>query len=223
MPIKVSNSDHELNLTYIDDVVTAFLQELDLGSTRAAGFSLAPALPSQKITLGELITLLELFRDHRTTLLVPDFSRYFVRALYATFLSYLEPRDFAYTLHSKNDDRGSLAEFVKSPAFGQVFVSRTKPGITRGNHFHHTKVEKFLVMEGRALIRFRNILNDAEVIEHQVCGTEYRVLDIPPGYTHSIENIGTDELVTLFWASEIFDSDRPDTFSSKVLPEASSL
>ena len=98
---------------------------------------------------------------------------------------------------------------------GQIFVSRTKPGITRGNHYHHTKTEKFLVLEGEAVIRFRHIEGD-EILEYPVSGEDYRVVDIPPGYTHSIENVGKSVLVTLFWASEVFDADRPDTYYEKV-------
>ena len=119
-------------------------------------------------------------------------------------------------LDIKSDPRGSLAEFLKSPNMGQIFVSRTKPGITRGDHYHNTKTEKFLVLQGTAIIRFRNILSD-KVIEYKVKGEEYSVVDIPTGYTHSIENVGDDDLVTLFWASEVFDPDRPDTYFEKVL------
>ena len=177
---------------------------------------LAPPLPSYRTTLGELASLVQSFRDHRATLRLPDFSRPFVRALYATYLSYLPPADFAYALHASSDARGSLAEFLKSPTLGQVFVSRTRPGVTRGNHYHHTKTEKFLVVQGEAAIRLRTI-GGGEVIELRVRGEEFRVVDIPPGYTHSIENIGAGELVTLFWASEMFDPERPDTFAQGVL------
>jgi UDP-2-acetamido-2,6-beta-L-arabino-hexul-4-ose reductase len=167
------------------------------------------------VTLGRLAELLHAFRRSRQTLVVPDFSDAFSHKLYGTFLSYLAPDDFAYDLTKRSDPRGSLAEFVKSPPFGQIFVSRTHPGITRGNHFHHLKTEKFLVLEGQAIIRFRHIDSD-EVIEYPVDGEMYRVVDIPPGYTHSIENIGEGTLVTLFWASEIFDPERPDTIWQEV-------
>ncbi len=119
----------------------------------------------------------------------------------------------------KTDNRGGLAEFLKSPSFGQIFVSRTKPGIVRGNHYHHTKTEKFFVVEGEAVIRFRHILG-TEVIEYRVNGKEYRVVDIPPAYTHSIENVGDNELVTLFWADEVFNPEKPDTFYEDVIKEA---
>ena len=219
-PIQISNPANEVNLTYIDDVIAAFVRELDPTGGEPGALRLARSLPSYKTTLGELASLIESFRSHRTTLQVPDFSNRFVRALYATYLSYLETGDFAYTLDIKTDQRGSLAEFVKSPTFGQVFVSRTKPGITRGNHYHHTKTEKFLVVEGEAMIRFRSILGGTDIIEYRVSGRDYRVVDIPPGYTHSIENVGTNEVVTLFWASEVFDPRRPDTQALSVLPKS---
>jgi UDP-2-acetamido-2,6-beta-L-arabino-hexul-4-ose reductase len=130
-------------------------------------------------------------------------------------LSYLDGADFGYNLDIKTDNRGSLAEFMKSGQFGQIFVSRTKPGITRGNHYHHSKTEKFLVVEGEAIIRFRHIAG-TEIIEHRVSGKDFKVVDIPPGYTHSIENAGNAEMVVLFWASEIFDPQRPDTFFKEV-------
>ena len=155
------------------------------------------------------------FREIRTSLNLPDFRDAFERALYGTYLSFLNKKEFEYGLDIKTDQRGSLAEFLKSPSMGQIFVSRTKPGITRGNHFHHTKTEKFLVLRGKAVIRFRHIDSD-QVLEYRVCGEDYRVLDIPPGYTHSIENVGQAELVTLFWASEIFDPEKPDTYYEKV-------
>ena len=122
--------------------------------------------PSYRVTLGRLAELIRSFRESRQTLRVPDFSDAFTHKLYGTFLSYLAPDDFAYDLTKRTDPRGALAEFVKSDPFGQIFVSRTKPGITRGNHYHHTKTEKFLVVEGEAIIRFRHIRGE-EVIEYR--------------------------------------------------------
>jgi UDP-2-acetamido-2,6-beta-L-arabino-hexul-4-ose reductase len=151
----------------------------------------------------------------RTSLVLPDFSNDFERALYGTYLTYLNEKEFEYGIDKKTDQRGSLAEFLKSPSMGQIFVSRTNPGVTRGDHYHHTKTEKFLVLEGEGVIRFRHIEED-EILEYPVSGEKYQVVDIPPGYTHSIENVGEDELVTLFWASEIFDSEKPDTYFEKV-------
>ncbi len=213
LPIQISDSSHEIELTYIDDVVAAFIDELSAGP---AGFRFAEPLPCHRISLGDLAQVIRSFRQIRISLRLPDFSQPFIRALYATYLSYLDGPDFGYALDNKIDERGRLAEFIKAPGFGQIFISRTKPGITRGNHYHHTKTEKFLVVQGEALIRFRHIVSD-QTIEHRVNGEIFQVLDIPPGYTHSIENIGENELVTLFWASEMFDPNRADTFFAPVL------
>lgn len=212
LPIQISDPAHEIDLTHIDDVVNAFINEMDPGTH---GFRFAGPLASTCITLGELAAKIRAFRDMRISLVLPDFSSDFERALYGTYLAYLDKKEFEYGLDKKSDQRGSLAEFVKSPAMGQIFVSRTNPGVTRGDHYHHTKTEKFLVLEGEAVIRFRHIEND-EILEYPVSGENYQVLDIPPGYTHSIENVGKSVLVTLFWASEMFDPDRPDTYFEEV-------
>ncbi len=211
LPVTISDTDRSVELTYIDDVISALVNEIPKKEgTQKSGFTFAPALDSYCITLGELAGLITSFRESRETLILPMFDSQLVRALYATYLSYLEGEDFAYPLNIRTDERGSLAEVMKSNAFGQIFVSRTKPGITRGNHYHHTKTEKFMVVEGDAVIRFRQI-DGTVVIEHRVSGTEFRVVDIPPGYTHHITNVGAGELVTLFWASEIFNPNHPDT------------
>jgi UDP-2-acetamido-2,6-beta-L-arabino-hexul-4-ose reductase len=213
LPIQISNPANILEITYIDDVIAAFVEELDTAGN--TGFRLAPELLSYRVTLGELAETIQSFRESRTNLFLPDFSQPFIRALYATYLSYLDGADFGYGLNIRTDERGSLAEFVKSPSIGQIFISHTKPGITRGNHYHHTKTEKFMVVAGKAVIRFRHI-GGTDVIEHYVKGEDYRVLDIPPGFTHSIENIGNDDLVTIFWASEVFNPDKPDTYYEEV-------
>jgi UDP-2-acetamido-2,6-beta-L-arabino-hexul-4-ose reductase len=221
-PITISDPARELELVYVDDVVEAFIAEIrnqgaGVGTPigREAGVSYKAVAPSYRVTLGQLAQLIRSFRESRRTLQVPDFGDAFTGKLYGTFLSYLEPGDFAYDLTKRTDPRGFLAEFVKSDPLGQIFVSRTKPGITRGNHYHHTKTEKFLVVEGEAIIRFRHIRGE-DVIEYRVRGEDFRVVDIPTGYTHSIENVGAGELVTLFWASEIFDPAQPDTIYEEV-------
>lgn len=200
-------------MVYIDDVIKAFINEIDCCDNQT--FKYSEIKENYKKTLGELVDLIKSFKSLRNDLILPDFDDTFIVKLYATYLSYLDKDDFAYNLKINSDNRGSLAEFIKSPSVGQIFVSRTLPGITRGNHWHHTKVEKFLVIEGQGIIKFRHILNN-DIIEYKVDGAEYRVVDIPPGYTHSIENIGNSVLVTLFWASEIFNSEKPDTFFENV-------
>ena len=212
LPIQISDPSNEIELSHIDDVVGAFTAELESVSP---GFRFAEPLAATRITLGELAAKIRSFSDMRTSLALPDFSNDFERALYGTYLTYLNEKEFEYGLDMKTDQRGSLAEFLKSPFMGQIFVSRTKPGVTRGNHYHHTKTEKFLVLEGEAVIRFRHIEGD-EILEYPVSGENYQVVDIPPGHTHSIENVGKGELVTLFWASAVFDPEKPDTYYCEV-------
>jgi UDP-2-acetamido-2,6-beta-L-arabino-hexul-4-ose reductase len=216
LPVNISDPARLIELTYIDDVVAALVGEIPSAEEELeTGFAFGAELTAYPITLGELAELITSFRESRQTLLLPGFDIPLVKALYATYLSYLEDDDFAYTLQIRADERGSLAEMMKSKTFGQIFVSRTKPGITRGNHYHHTKTEKFMVVEGDAVIRFRQ-MDGTEVIEHRVSGKDFRVVDIPPGYTHHITNVGDGELVTLFWASEIFNQEKADTYFLRV-------
>jgi UDP-2-acetamido-2,6-beta-L-arabino-hexul-4-ose reductase len=208
LPIAVSDPAREMELSYVNDVVAAFLTEID---GRQAGYEAGKEIPTYPIQLGDLAGRIQAFHEMRTTLTLPDFADWFNRALYATYLSYVPPVARGYNLEIKSDARGSLAEFIKEKHFGQIFVSRTKPGVTRGNHYHHTKTEKFFVVEGDGLIRMRSA-EGGPVEEYSVTGSTYRVIDIPPGFTHSITNVGDGEMVTLFWASETFDPNRPDTY-----------
>ncbi len=212
LPIQISDPANEIDLTHIDDVVAAFMDELVPGKP---GFRFADSLASTRINLGDLAARIRSFKAVRTSLVLPDFSSKFDHVLYSTYLSYLNEKAFEYGLDIKSDQRGSLAEFIKSPHMGQIFVSRTNPGVTRGDHYHHTKTEKFLVVEGEGIIRFRHIERN-DILEYPVSGEKYQVVDIPPGYTHSIENTGETVMVTLFWASEMFNPDNPDTYFEKV-------
>jgi UDP-2-acetamido-2,6-beta-L-arabino-hexul-4-ose reductase len=215
LPVKISDRSNKVKLIHVDDVIASFCA--NLAAEHGPGVVMCEAGPEYTLTLGELVDQLESYRAMRESLLVPDLEPGFVQKLYSTYLSYLEEDQFAYNLKKNIDPRGSLAEFVKSSHFGQLFISRTKPGITRGDHYHHVKTEKFLVVDGQAVVRFRDIRGEGDVIEYRVDGEEFRVVDIPPGYTHSIENVGDGELITVFWASEIFEQDRPDTYGMPVL------
>jgi UDP-2-acetamido-2,6-beta-L-arabino-hexul-4-ose reductase len=218
LPIEISDPNRELELVYVDDVVKAFLAELSVHPGSNGGYR---DIPSFKLTLGDLAGRIQSFHDMRANLLAPDFAIRFNQQLYATYLSYVPDEARRQQLQVKSDQRGGLAEFIKSTSFGQIFISRTRPGVTRGNHYHHTKTEKFFVVEGEGVIRMRHIEND-EVVEYRVRGEDFQVIDIPPGYTHSIENAGAKEMVTLFWSSEVFDADRPDTYYLPVLAHAKS-
>lgn len=214
-PITINDPGRSLELVYIDDVVAHLLEEV--GESQGGSVVYREVTPVYEVTLGALAAALRSFRETRSTGGTPDFSEPWVAKLYATYLSHLPPDNLAYGLTQKEDARGVLAEVARSGAFGQIFVSRTRPRATRGGHFHHTKVEKFLVVEGEAVIRFRQVVSP-DVFEYRVRGEELRVVDIPPGYTHSIQNVGTGELVTLFWASEAFDAAHPDTWALPVGP-----
>jgi UDP-2-acetamido-2,6-beta-L-arabino-hexul-4-ose reductase len=216
LPIVISDPAREIELSYVDDVIAAFCAEIDNPEVRGEA---AADIPSYAIRLDDLAGRLQAFRQIKASLVLPDFAHWFNRALYATYLSYVPHGDLLYGLGAKCDARGSLVEFIKQESAGQLFVSRTKPGVTRGNHYHHTKTEKFLVIEGEGLIRMRP-LDGVEIAEYRVSGEMPQVVDIPPGYTHSIENIGLSEMITIFWASEVFDPDRPDTYFLPVLTHA---
>lgn len=212
--LRIDDPERVLELGYIDDVVRHLLTHIFDETPRSIeGFiSVEPAYP---ISLKALAETLSSFPAIRQTGVLPDFSDTLTKYLYTTWLSYLEPEDFAYPLDKKSDQRGWLCECIKAPSAGQIFVSKTKPGITRGNHWHHTKTEKFLVLEGTASINFRNI-NTQETQSFIVRGEDCRVVDIPPGWTHNITNTGEGDLITLFWANEIFNPEQPDTYFCEV-------
>ena len=230
---QVNDPSVELELLYIDDLVTAMLDALvgDVRRCRYAGAECVPAEDgrycyapgAQKASLGEIVGLLESFRDARETLAVPNLKDgSFSKKLYSTFLSYYEPGSFAYDLKPNVDARGSFTEFLRTPERGQVSVNVSKPGIAKGNHWHMSKWEKFLVVSGTASIKLRKIGEDTEgnpypVDEYVVRGEDMRVVEMIPGYTHSITNLSdTDDLVTVMWANEPFDPDNPDTYYEEV-------
>ena len=215
LPVQISNRENLIRFVYIDDIVRTFLEiaarpKHDLETTR---YEIQPVFA---ITLGELHDLILSFKDGREKSLVPDLSNPLTKYLYSTYVSFYDMGSLAYPVELKTDDRGWLFELLKSPKAGQVFVSRTKPGITRGNHYHDTKIEKFCVIQGEGCIRFRRVL-DERVIEYPVNDRKIQIVDIPPGCTHSIENTGPADMITLFWANEIFVPQRPDTYFEKVL------
>ena len=218
----VSDPSVELELLYIDDLVACML-ELLLGNVELAGDDICVAKPTDKATLGQIVKLLESFRDAREDISVPSQADdSFSKKLYATFLSYYDVGSLAYPLHANCDERGSFTEFLRTPDRGQISINVSKPGVTKGNHWHHTKWEKFLVVSGEALIRLRKVGVDAEgnpypVDEYHVSGDNPTVVEMVPGMTHSITNVSkTDDLVTVMWANEAFDSARPDTYFEEV-------
>lgn len=213
LPIKVNDPNVQMHLIYIDDLVHELIGCLTGDEHYNGDFAEVPV--QYAIKLGEIAELLYLFKKSRTDLTVPDMSDAFAKKLYATYLSYLPKEGFAYPLNMHVDNRGSFTEIIRTLDRGQFSVNISKPHITKGNHWHHTKNEKFLVVTGKGIIRFRKVGTD-EVIEYPVSGEKLEVIDIPTGYTHNIENIGDTDMVTFMWCNEPFDPEHPDTYSEEV-------
>lgn len=216
LPIQINDPAVTMNLVYIDDVVADFIAALD--GKRPASDLFRQVQPVHTITLGEIVDLIRSFRESRADFSIPDMSDPFTKKLYSTYLSYLPHDGFSYPLKMNVDERGSFTEFLKTGDRGQVSVNICKPGITKGNHWHHTKNEKFLVVSGQGVIRFRRIGSE-DVLYYRVAGDILEVVDIPTGYTHNISNTGQTDLVTVMWCNEAYDPEKPDTYFEAVIHE----
>lgn len=222
LEITVNDPSVELELLYIDDLVEEMLNAL-MGRENRKTDGYCYAEPTHKVTLGEIVDLLHNFKTSRETKLVPDMSEgSFSKKLYATYLSYLAPENFSYKLKMNCDNRGSFTEILRTANAGQFSVNISKPGITKGQHWHHTKNEKFVVVKGKGLIQLRKIGTDENgekypVINYEVNGDDITVVEMIPGYTHNIINLSeTEDLVTFMWCNECFDPEKPDTFFEEV-------
>ena len=227
LPLTVNDENAELELLYIDDLVSEMLSALSGKEKRCAYDGLVPVekkdgefcfVPTtHRVKLGEIVSLLYKFREQRNTLVVPEIPYgSFAKKLYSTYLSYLPKEKVAFSLKTNTDERGSFTELLKTENCGQVSVNITKPNVTKGQHWHNTKWEFFIVVKGRGLIRERKIGSD-EVMEFYVSGDNIQAVHMLPGYTHNIINLSdTEDLVTIMWANEKFDPARPDTFFEKV-------
>lgn len=213
LPIQINDPSVVMNLVYIDDVVNDFIAALD-GKQRTRDAYCAVE-PVYTIKLGEIAELLRSFKTSREDRSVPDMSEPFTKKLYSTYLSYLPVGQFSYPLKMNVDNRGSFTEFIKTVDRGQVSINISKPGITKGNHWHNTKNEKFLVVSGQGSIRLRKI-GSIDVIEYKVTGDKLEVVEIPAGYTHKITNTGDTDMVTVMWVNEPFDPEKPDTYFEPV-------
>lgn len=213
LPITVNDPAAKLRLIYIDDVADAFLSLLKSPLVESG---LVEAGPVYETTVGEVSSVIKSFKDSRSSLVIPPVGTGLVRALYSTYVSYLPPEAFAYQVPIYGDPRGSFAEVLKTPDCGQFSYFTAHPGITRGEHYHHSKTEKFVVIRGLARFRFRHILT-GELREIDVRGGDGYSVETVPGWAHDITNIGEDELIVMLWANEIFDRARPDTIAMKVL------
>jgi UDP-2-acetamido-2,6-beta-L-arabino-hexul-4-ose reductase len=212
LPIRVDDPTAVVRLVYIDDVVDAMIAMIDAAVPETG---LVEVGPVHETTVGELAGLINRFAQSRTDLSIGKVGTGFVRALYATYVSYLPPESFAYGLTKHADPRGVFAEMLRTPETGQFSFFTALPGVTRGGHYHHTKTEKFLVVQGEARFGFRHVLT-GERVDLVVRGEEARVVETVPGWVHDITNIGTDVVVVLLWANEVFDPQRPDTIAAKV-------
>ena len=228
LPITVNDPNTELELVYIDDLVDEMLDGLEgkehrcdyIGKEKSPSSSGAYCyVPiSYHVTLGKIVDLLNQFKEMPATLIMPEIrERSFAKHLYSTYLSYLPKEKVIYDLPMKSDDRGSFTELIKTIDHGQISVNISKPGMTKGQHWHNSKWELFIVVSGHALIQERKIGSD-EVIEFEVSGEKIQAVHMLPGYTHNIINLSdTQDLVTVMWANELFDQKRPDTFYEKVV------
>lgn len=215
LPITVNDRSHMMTLIYIDDVISELLNALEGHENREENTKYCKVAAEHKITLGEIADMLYGFKNSRDTKIIPDMNG-FSKKLYSTYLSYLDPKDFSYKLKMNKDDRGSFTEILRTTNAGQFSVNILKPGITKGQHWHNTKNEKFVVVKGHGLIQLRRI-GDTEIHSFEVNGDDMAVVDMIPGYTHNIMNLSdTEELVTFMWCNECFDPKHPDTYHEEV-------
>lgn len=216
LPIQVNDRNTELDLVYIDDLIEELLRAVIGKESRdEKGYCYVPEV--YHVTLGEIVDLLYKFKESRQTLFIPEMAEgSFSKKLYSTYLSYLDPKDFSYSLKMNIDDRGSFTELVKSLDRGQVSINISRPGITKGQHWHNTKNEKFIVVAGEGIIQLRKIGTN-EIAEYKVSGKKITVVDMIPGYTHNIINTSeTENLVTVMWCNECFNPEKPDTYFEEV-------
>ena len=212
LPITINEAATQLRLVYIDDVVTAFIKAIEQAQ---AGCVQATVEPEYQITLGELAHQIQTFSDSHSTLTTDRVGTGLIRALYATYISYLPSDKFSYPVPQYADARGVFVEMLKTQDSGQFSYFTSHPGVTRGGHYHHSKTEKFLVIKGEAHFRFRHLLTN-ELVEITTNGSTPQVVDTIPGWSHDVTNVGKEEMVVMIWANEIFIRHLPDTVASKV-------
>lgn len=209
LPVQINDEHAVIRLVYVDDVVETFWNMIQGNYTPAQQFQIAP---EYQMTVGDLAKTLYEFKRSRDSLITAPVGAGLIRALYSTYLSFLKPEQFDYTVPKYGDERGVFVEMLKTPDAGQFSYFTAHPGITRGGHYHHSKTEKFLVIKGTALFKFKHVIT-GEFYQLETCGDEPRIVETVPGWTHDITNIGQDEMVVMLWANEIFDRNKPDTYA----------
>ena len=209
LPIQINDENAVIRLVYVDDVVESFWNIIQGTQQVEQVFAIQP---EYQISVGELARTLKGFKESRNTLITDRVGTGLTRALYSTYLSFLKPEQFDYSVPKYGDQRGVFVEMLKTPDAGQFSYFTAHPGITRGGHYHHSKTEKFLVIKGKALFKFKHVVT-GEFYELETTGEEPRIVETVPGWTHDITNIGDEEMVVMLWANEIFDREKPDTYA----------
>ena len=212
LPVQVNDPAAPVTLVYVDDVMKRFVQIMDGADAAVDAVGFSTITPQYTTTVGELARQFQAFKDSRATLMTERVGTGLMRALYATYVSYLPVESLAYTVPQYGDPRGVFVEMLKTPDCGQFSFFTAHPGITRGGHYHHSKTEKFLVIKGQARFKFRH-MQTGETHELLTSGTKAEVVETVPGWTHDITNIGNDEMVVMLWANEVIDRTHPDTFA----------
>lgn len=211
LSLQIHDENAVIRLVYVDDVVETFWNILN-GQQVEQIFQVEP---EYQITVGDLAKVLNGFKASRDTLITDRVGTGLTRALYSTYLSFFKPEQFDYSVPKYGDARGVFVEMLKTPDAGQFSYFTAHPGITRGGHYHHTKTEKFLVIKGKALFKFKHVVT-GEFYELETQGDEPRIVETVPGWTHDITNIGDDEMIVMLWANEIFDRNKPDTYAMPI-------
>lgn len=209
LPIQINDANALIRLVYVDDVVETFWSIIQATKQVAQTFEIEP---EYQITVGDLAETLQKFKQSRHSLVTEAVGTGLTRALYSTYLSFLQPHQFDYTVAKHGDQRGVFVEMLKTPNAGQFSYFTAHPGITRGGHYHHSKTEKFLVIKGKALFKFKHVVT-GEFYQLETTGEEARIVETVPGWTHDITNIGDEEMIVMLWANEIFDREKPDTYA----------
>ncbi|MCG8670493.1 MAG: NAD-dependent epimerase/dehydratase family protein [Pseudomonadales bacterium] len=216
IPIQINDPTAPMRLVYVDDVVEEFIGLFEQDYESHGLYK--EVAPEYQITVGDLADLIGRFKNSRESLISERVGSGLVRAIYSTYVSYLSPEDFAYPVQQYGDPRGVFVEMLKTQDSGQFSFFTAHPGVTRGGHYHHSKTEKFLVIKGTACFRFRHVVS-GEYHELHTSGETPQVVETVPGWTHDVTNTGDEELICMLWANEIFDRERPDTYTCALVDE----
>lgn len=215
--ISVDDRSKELELIYIDDIAYEFKKIISGGKPTEQQGEHCYINPRYKVSLGYIVDTLTRFKEESQSIYVPSTGDDFIKKLHATFVTYLPLKELVASTVKNQDERGDFTELIRTHEAGQVSISTSKPGVIRGQHYHHTKIEKFIVVKGKAKIGFTNILDDTDNYSFEVDDSEIKIVTIPPGYIHNIENIGGNEMTMVLWGNELFDKESPDTYAKKVV------